>query len=241
MLLPPLAPEDIPVPSGVFFFRFAFHPQVAKMEADAKPCSGKADVNQWLEAHRTLVLAAVGLLIAAAGLIFALRWQAPAPIVIESPPPSMTPLPTATSGPMQVYISGAVAHPDVYTLPPDAIVRDAVEAAGGFTADADRDRINLAQHLSDGEHIHIPRLGEAPTPAPQISEGTPLPSGPIDINTATQAELETLPGIGPALAQRIIEYREEHGPFASIEQIQNVSGIGPAKFEAIKDLITVGQ
>lgn len=217
-----------------------FCPQVAKMKAEAKsPLEGR--VNQWLEAHRTLVLAVVGLLIATAALVFALRWQAPAPIVIEPPDPSATPLPTATSGPMQVYISGAVVRPDVYTLPPGAIVRDAVEAAGGLTADADRDRINLAQHLSDGEHVHIPRVGEAPTPAPQVSAGTPTPSGPIDINTATQAELETLPGIGPALAQRIIEYREEHGPFTSIEQIQNVSGIGPAKFEAIKDLITVGQ
>lgn len=196
-------------------------------------------MNQWLENHRTLVLAAVGLLIAAAALIFALRWQTPAPLVIEPPLPSATPLPTPTPSPMQVYISGAVAHPDVYTLPPGAIVRDAVDAAGGLTAEADRDRINLAQRLSDGEHVHIPRIGEAPTPIPQANEGTSAPSGPININTATQAELETLPGIGPALAQRIIDYREEHGPFTSIEQIQNVSGIGPAKFEAIKDLITV--
>ncbi|HEC21611.1 MAG TPA: hypothetical protein ENI95_01700 [Chloroflexi bacterium] len=189
-------------------------------------------MNEWLEGHRTLVLSAIGLLIVAGIAAFLIRWQPAEPIVIEPPPPTSTP------GPIQVYVSGAVAHPDVYTLPSGAIVRDAVAAAGGANADADLDVLNLARPLSDGDHVYVPRVGEAPTPAPAGEPGA-VASGPININTASEAELETLPGIGPVLAQRIVEYREANGPFATIEDIQKVAGIGPATFEDIRDLITV--
>lgn len=190
-------------------------------------------MNQWLEEHRTLVLTAVSLLIVAAIVAFSLKWRPAEPITIEPPAPTSTP------EPIQVYVSGAVARADVYILPPDSIVRDALEAAGGATGEADIEHLNLAQPLRDGDHVYVPRIGEAPTPIPREGEG-PSVVWPININTATQAELELLPGIGPALAQRIIEYRETHGPFATIEEIQNVSGIGSATFENIKDLITVG-
>ena len=203
-------------------------------------------MNDWLEKHRTLVLALVGVLVATGLVAVALRIQPAAPIVVEAPPPTPTPAPTATPGPIRVYVSGAVRQPDGVTLPPGALVRDALEAAGGPTSDADLDRINLAHTLADGEHIRVPAVGDEPTPIPtaaaSASSGGGEPAaltGPVNINTATAAELEALPGIGPALAQRIVEYREANGPFTAIEQIQNVSGIGPAKFEAMKELIVV--
>lgn len=203
-------------------------------------------MNEWLESHRTLVLGMVGALIAAALGGVALRAQPAAPITVEPPPPTAEPAPTSTAGPLRVYVSGAVQEPDVYTLPPGAIVRDLLAAAGGPTGDADLAHVNLAQPVLDGGHIHVPVVGEEPTPAPAAAEpasgGAAGPSlaGPLDINRATAAELELLPGIGPALAERIVEYREAYGPFASPDQIQNVSGIGPAKYEAMKDLIVTG-
>lgn len=201
-------------------------------------------LNEWLEKRRALVLSGVGALVAASAGAVALRAQPAQPLTIEPPPPSVTPAPTPTPGPIQVYISGAVMEPDVYTLAPDAIVRDALAAAGGPATDADLDRINLAQPLADGQHVQVPHLGDAPTPA-VASAGGDAPgddaeaalSGPVNINTADAATLEMLPGIGPVIAARIVEYREANGPFATIEAIQNVSGIGPSKFEAIRDWI----
>ncbi len=191
-------------------------------------------MNQWLEQHRTLALGLIGLLIMGGMIALAVRWQTPAPIVIEPP------LPTATPGPIRVYVSGAVARADVYELPADSIVRDTLAAAGGPAGDADLNRINLAASLEDGQQVYVPRIGEAPTPAPSLPGQSEIaPSGPLNINTASQAELEALPGIGPAIAQRIIEYREANGPFPTIEAIQNVPGIGPATFEEIRELITV--
>src|SRR5574341_689072 len=191
-------------------------------------------MSDWIERHPALVLSGIGLLIAGAIGLFALRWQPASSIVIEPPAP------TATPGPVRVYISGAVVRADVYSLPPNAIVRDALDAAGGPALDADLDRVNLAAPLADGDHVYVPRVGETPSIAVPDSGGASASGGPVNINTATQEELEQLPGIGPSLAAAIIQYREEHGPFASIEDIQNVPGIGPTKFEAIKDLITVG-
>ncbi len=190
-------------------------------------------MNQWLEQHRMSILIGLGVLLVAAIAVFALRFRQPAEIVIQPPPPTPTP------APLRVYVSGAVTHPDVYNVAPGGIVRDAINAAGGATADADLNRVNLAQPLSDGQQVYVPRVGEAPVSGPAQGNSAAVPTGPININTATQAELESLPHIGPALAARIIQYRQEHGPFARIEDIQNVPGIGPAIFAEIKDLITV--
>jgi competence protein ComEA len=194
-------------------------------------------MNEWLQRNWTLVFTLIGLLLVGGVGAVWLRWKEPAPIVINPPAP------TATAGPIQVYVSGAVSKPDVYVLPQEAIVRDALNAAGGALSDADLNGINLAARLRDGDQVYVPKIGEpinVPTGASSGgSENVPANSGPININTATAAELETLPEIGPAIAQRIIDYREANGPFATIEAIQNVSGIGPATFDAIKDLITV--
>lgn len=162
------------------------------------------------------------------------------PIVVV-PPPTAAPTVPPTLAPVRVYVSGAVATPGVYTLPPHSLVNDALQAAGGATADADLEKINLAQEVRDQQQIHVPRKGEA---AP--GQATPGPGGAatpgadkVNINTATLAELDTLPKVGPSTAQKIIDYRTKNGPFNKIEDLKNVSGIGDATFEGFKDLITV--
>jgi competence protein ComEA len=124
----------------------------------------------------------------------------------------------------------------VYPLPPDSIVKDALLAAGGATDDADLDRINLALPVADGQHVYVPRLGEVDLPV-QPPSSQPATGSKININTADAATLESLPGIGPAIAQRIIDYRQANGPFAHIEDIKNVSGIGDGILSKIQDLI----
>ena len=185
---------------------------------------------------------AVGAIFASVLLVL-LRQTQPAPIVIQTPLPTWTPSPTETPAPLSVYVSGEVRYADVYYLPPGSIVRDLVERAGSFTDDAAVDAVNLAEPLVDGMHIYIPSIDEA-TPPPVIrtssDAGAEESGGPtVNINTATAAELDTLPGVGPATATKIIEYREANGPFAQIEEIMDVSGIGEAKFEAMKDHIVV--
>jgi competence protein ComEA len=191
-----------------------------------------------------VITAALGV----AGLKLVDNGAGPAPIVIEPPPPSTTPGPTATAQPLRVYITGAILRPDVYSLPAGSIVRDLVDAAGDFTAQAATEAVNLAQPLADGMHVHVPAQedasGEPPVisgpapPANSFTGGATLPGALVNINTASIAELETLPDIGPSLAQRIVDHRAERGPFATIEAIQDVSGIGPAIFEQIRAWIT---
>jgi len=132
-------------------------------------------------------------------------------------------------------------------------VTDAINAAGGAAPDADAEQLNLARVLTDGEQIRVPRVGEVlPDPAPQSAgaagSGTSAASGrpdgggssgSVNINTASTSELEKLPGIGPALAQRIVEYRDSHGPFASVDALTDVPGIGKAKLEALREQATV--
>jgi competence protein ComEA len=169
--------------------------------------------------------------------------QSNAPLVVATPRPTATPNPTATPRPIRVYISGAVREPAVYELAVGSIVQDAIDAAGGATSKAELASINLALELQDQQHVHVPREGEA-NPPPVISGGA---SGAgdgsgarVNINTASADELETLPGVGEVTAQNIIDHREANGPFEAIEDIQDVSGIGPATFDQLKDLITTG-
>ncbi len=141
--------------------------------------------------------------------------------------------PAPTPGPLVVHIVGAVRSPGVYELPRGARVRDAVEAAGGFAPGADQAALNLAAQLEDGIQLQAAWL-ESPA-----DSGAPRQDSLIDINTAAREALEALPGIGPTIAGRIIEYRETHGPFEKISDIALVSGIGPSTYQQIKDLITV--
>lgn len=154
-------------------------------------------------------------------------------------------LPPPTAAPLLVHVSGAVANPGVVALPRGSRVQDAIQAAGGLTPDAISDGVNLAAMLQDGDSVRVPRLEEEANPSAGPSTGLPsrsveIPMGLVNINTATLEELDTLPGIGPVTAQAIIAHRAANGPFANIEAIQDVDGIGPATFEDIQGLITTG-
>ncbi|MDR3588572.1 MAG: ComEA family DNA-binding protein [Negativicutes bacterium] len=152
-----------------------------------------------------------------------------------------------------VYLSGAVNRPGLYKLKPGSRVVDAVEAAGGLAATADSRRVNLAQPVKDGMHIYVPSTaaggpaaGSPPASAAGASSAAAAASAAgsqtserISINTADKGELEKLPGIGPALAERIIDYRQTNGPFHETAELKKISGIGEAKYNRIKDRITL--
>ena len=158
----------------------------------------------------------------------------------------VTLLPPPTPLPILVHVAGAVANPGVYSLPQDSRVQDALQAAGGLLPEASAGFLNLAAPLQDGELIFLPtRIPTAPaspvdsTPATRSQIVPTAVARRININTATLADLDTLPGIGPVTAQSIISYRAAHGPFTTIERIMDVPGIGQTTFERIKDLIGV--
>jgi len=175
-------------------------------------------------------------------------------IWLASSPPRGVPIqlnPPPTPAPIQVHVSGAVVEPGVYDLPVESRVQDAVQAAGGFAEDANQSALNLAALLEDGFQVWVPAVKQAQTTSgtgdtagvadPDLDQPASQDSAQIvNINTANQEELETLSGIGPVTAQKIIDYRETNGLFVGIEDIQKVSGIGPVTFEKIKDLISVG-
>lgn len=134
-----------------------------------------------------------------------------------------------------VHILGQVARPGLYALPDGARAVDAVAAAGGFTPAADAGGVNLARFVSDGEQIVVPAIGEAvPGAAPGVGG-----DGRVNLNTADAAALDTLPGVGPATAQKILAWREQHGRFEAVEDLLAVGGIGEAKLDALRDLVTV--
>ncbi len=171
-----------------------------------------------------------------AGLAFLVaRRPATGGVEILPPPPTQTPEVTATPAAVRVYVSGAVNAPGVYTLPPGSIAEDALQLAGGPTEDADLAFVNLAATLRDGQQLHVPAFGQEPLPTVPV---TALPLL-VNVNTADADELETLPGIGPVTAGKIIAYREEHGPFRTVDALLLVPGIGPATLENIRGFITV--
>ena len=154
-------------------------------------------------------------------------------------------IPPPTPAPAVVHVAGAVNAPGVHVLPHGARVMDAIEKSGGLADTADPDLLNLAEPVRDGMQIWVPELqvdqGGSSSSGQASQEGLDIhPADVTNINTASQAELETLPGIGPAKAQAIIQYRQENGPFKEIADIQSVSGIGPVIFENLRARITVG-
>ena len=210
-------------------------------------------MSHWLRKHREGV--AVGLLLSlvfvttlGAVLLSVKKPLRAAPIVLHSitPFPTPTRAPTATPQPIQVYVSGAVTQPGVYVVPWDSRVQQAIAAAGGTTLDADLVRVNLAERVHDEQQVYVPRQNEAVTPTlptpvslPTAANLLSLPGQRININTASADALVALPGIGPTLAQRIVEYRQANGPFSRPEDIKKVKGIGDGIFAEIKDWITV--
>lgn len=162
-----------------------------------------------------------------------------------SPTPTHPPRPTSTPEPIMVQISGQVHEPGIYTLPKDTRLMTLIDQAGGVTAMADESRINYTAILWDGDYYYIPAEDEAipetaanaPGNIHQVRE--PIYDYPIDLNEADQAALESLPGIGPSRAADILSYRDEHGPFLSLNALANVPGIGPVTVNSLKDYLYV--
>jgi competence protein ComEA len=192
-----------------------------------------------LERYRNLIFGGVIIAILA-GLVALLTYRPPATVItIIPPPPTATPLPSATPGPVHVDVTGAVVNANaIYALPPGSRILDAVNAAGGFAPGADKDSVNLAHVLSDGEQVHIPIIGEKPAASTSSSAADKAsPNDPVHINTATEKELQRLPGVGPAMAQTILTYRQQHGPFKTMADLDNVPGIGSSRLEQWQGLI----
>ena len=144
-----------------------------------------------------------------------------------------------------VYVAGAVNRPGIVQLAEGARAKDAVDACGGFLPTADTNGVNLAQKLKDGMQVTVPEKSSQGTAAQGVAGGVQagaaksLPEGMVNINTADEKELDKLPGIGPAMAKRIVEYRTENGAFQAPEEIKRVKGIGDAKYEKMKDKIAL--
>lgn len=195
-------------------------------------------LDRWRDDPRARI-AAIALVALIAGLYWyrsALGGEA-APLedaALDPPATSETPERTAPSE-IVVHVSGAVARPGVLRLGSHSRVADAVEAAGGAVADADLDQLNLAALLGDGERVHVPLEGET---LPTAVGANAAPAGPLNVNNASAAELETLPGIGPTIAQAIVAARADHR-FETVDDLLRVRGIGPSKLEELRSLITV--
>jgi competence protein ComEA len=166
------------------------------------------------------------------------------------------PTSVATTAPAEVVVqaAGAVATPGVYHVTVGARVVDVVTAAGGPTTDADLQAVALAAKVTDGARVYVPRVGEVVSTDTAGATGTdgggaavgitsgpdpPTAAAPLDLNQATEVELEALPGVGPAIAQAIVDYRTEHGPFAAVDDLLDVRGIGPAKLDGFRDVVRV--
>jgi competence protein ComEA len=138
-----------------------------------------------------------------------------------------------------VHVGGAVRRPGLYRLAGGARVDDAVRAAGGVLEDADLDALNLAARVKDGDKVLVPARGDGSDGASAQGGAGGAQGSLVNLNTATAADLDTLPGIGPALAQRILDFRERNGGFRTVEDLLEVPGIGSKKFEELRDLVTV--
>ena len=195
---------------------------------------------------RNVAVAVLGVLTLAlvlAAVVLLSRQTHVAPITIIAPTPDAVVSPTVASQSVRVHVAGAVASPGVYTLHPDDRIVDAIAAAGGETQEAESSRLNLAQQVQDGARYYVPELAEESPPdelpGPPAAGGAPPADGLIDLNNASGAALETLPGIGPALAGAIVSFRESNGPFQSVEELVNVPRIGPLTLDKIRLLVTV--
>lgn len=182
------------------------------------------------------------------------------PTVVAADLPSVEPVSTsgavnpgaAPPAPVVVSVVGLVRTPGLVTLDPDARIADALEAAGGALQGADLTGLNMARRVADGEQVVVglaappgvpsamgSSISEAVTAAPSGGAEPGPGGGPVDLNTATETDLDALPGVGPVTAAAIVAWRTANGPFESVEQLGEVDGIGPARFEKLRDLVTV--
>lgn len=186
------------------------------------------------------LVAVVGVTVAGAGFWYVR--SLPAPVQVRSGPSEvLVPAPTASVSPTTVIlvdVAGWIRRPGVYEFAEGARVIDAIEAAGGARPGAVLSSLNLAAPLVDGTQVLVPKESQS-APTTETGTGTSGATGLINVNSATNAELETLPGIGEVIAQAIVDHRTENGPFTSVEQLVDVSGIGDATLENIRELVTV--
>jgi competence protein ComEA len=214
--------------------------------------------------RQAYVYVALALVVAVLGARYLFSSHAAAPAAGQSllglasyaPSPSSTAAPSSYASPQEivVYVCGAVRRPGVYHLAPGARVADLLAAAGGAGAKAELQAVNLAAKLLDGQQVVVPARGDAGGAVgaaggattgstggagAEGATGTGAPAAPVDLNTATAEQLDALPGVGPATAQKIIDYRTANGGFKSVDDLKNVAGIGDAKFATLQPLVTV--
>jgi competence protein ComEA len=180
------------------------------------------------------------LLLLLGGHVLLRAGTAAAPIPDPIVPAAPAAKPAGASG-LVVHVVGAVRRPGLFRLREGSRIADAVARAGGPTRRADLELINLAAPLADGEQVVVPRRtpgGAVATPSgPAASGGAAVSSGPVHLNTATLEQLDALPGVGPVTAQKILDYRTEHGAFSSVDELDAVPGIGPARLDTLRDLV----
>jgi competence protein ComEA len=211
----------------------------------AEPRPGRLRLDPGLPGVR--VLALVGVLAALVAGVW-LWWsrprpqRPPAPVLSPAARPAAIPETSATPTALSLVVDvvGKVRHPGVVTLPAGARVIDALKEAGGLRPGAKTGTLNLARRVVDGEQILV-GVSATPDPAtaPSAAPGTTPTIAPLDLNTATATQLDQLPGVGPVLAQRIVDYRTQHGGFRSVDELRQVSGIGEAKFADMKNLVHI--
>jgi competence protein ComEA len=208
-------------------------------EADALPdgdggrrWAGLAEL-RWRVPPRVAVVAVLALALLGGAVALRAAAQPSAPAVD-------VPEPAADAAALWVHVVGRVASPGLVQLPAGSRVAEAIAAAGGALPDADLAAVNLAAVVQDGTQVHVPAPGEAPGEA-SVAAADPGGSGPatVDVNAASAADLEALPGIGPVLAERVVAWRTEHGPFRDVDGLLDVPGIGPSVLAQIRDLVRV--
>jgi competence protein ComEA len=192
-----------------------------------------------LQHRRFLLAAAVALVL----LLLAARFILPAgtttPAAPLPPPPAPGTSATGTPGTRVVVdVVGAVRRPGLYRLQPGSRIADAVARAGGATGKANLAQVNLAAPIADGEQVVVPKRGLTAAPAAGGTGGVAgTPTAPVQLSTATLEQLDSLPGIGPVTAQKILDYRLKHGAFSSVDELDAVPGIGPARMDQLRDLV----
>ncbi|MGE3272009.1 MAG: helix-hairpin-helix domain-containing protein [Chloroflexota bacterium] len=192
----------------------------------------------WCGRNGAGIAAGILLAVAASLIVEVVRKPEPPRVVFQQPPARQAVVNAPSPQPaslLVVHLSGEVIAPGVYRLPVGARVNDALRLAGGPTDSGDVDRLNLAARLADGQQIVVPKRGN-PLLIDGASVASPTP-GRVNINTAPVAELDQLPGIGPVIAQRIVAYREQHGPFRSVDELRTAKLVNAPTFERIKDLV----
>ena len=180
-------------------------------------------------------LVSLVVLLGAVRLVSGSSTQAAAPPIPTATSTSPDAAPASSAGELVVDVVGAVRRPGLYRVPHGARIADAVARAGGTTRKAQLDLVNLAAPVADGEQVVVPRRG--PSAAAAAGGSAETPSGPVHLSTATLEQLEALPGVGPVTAQKILDYRQQHGAFGSVEELDAIPGIGPARLEQLKGLV----